>query len=371
MTLPPWLARLKTTLPAWIDRVTHPEGAGRFRYALDAYEPFDIDSSHMMHNVIYTTGGGRAGLPDDARKRAWIDYLLSHQRPEDGLLIDPAIERHILAAGDEPTPLERFNARLWTSRNALCTVMELGGRPRYRIQHAQVFADPDALVRFLEQELDWTLPWGSGSRTGAIVLFAHFNRLLGDAHSQAVIEAAVDWLVRKQSPTTGAWTAHDDVPLHQQINGIMKIWIQLLPITDLPIQYPQRVIDLCLEGIARDAFIAEKLEACSTFDVALVLAIALRATDHRRDEVARLARELLPRFEPMCRPDGAMSYYPDRSLDNHGGIRLAAAGAQSDVVGTSLHAHAIALLADLAGWRDELGWTPLTEWRMRLPQLVS
>lgn len=28
------------------------------------------------------------------------------------------------------------------------------------------------------------------------------------------------------------------------------------------------------------------------------------------------------------------------------------------------------VLADLVGWRSELGWTPLTDWRMRLPVLL-
>ena len=60
--LPRWLSDLKRSLPTWIDRVAHPTGGGRYRFAIDAFEPFDLDSSHMLHNVVFTTGGGRDGL---------------------------------------------------------------------------------------------------------------------------------------------------------------------------------------------------------------------------------------------------------------------------------------------------------------------
>jgi hypothetical protein len=246
------------------------------------------------------------------------------------------------------------------------TVTELGGKPRYPIAHEEVFRTAQALISHI-QSLDWSLPWAAGSRTGAVVLFQHFNRLLGDERSDDLIRAAVGWLVARQRPDSGAWSnGSSDVSLHQLINGIMKIWIQLLPITNLPVQYPERVIDLCIRGIRDDPFITRKLEACSVFDVALVLDIALRHTDHRREEVAQLARACLPRFEAMVAPDGAFSYYPGHSLDSHNGLLLGPIKNQSDAVGTSVHCHAIALLTNLAGLGDELTWTPLTEWRMQL-----
>ena len=60
--LPRWLSDVKTTVPAWVDQVAHSEGPGRYRFAIDAYEPYDLDSSHMLHNVVFTVGGDSTEL---------------------------------------------------------------------------------------------------------------------------------------------------------------------------------------------------------------------------------------------------------------------------------------------------------------------
>jgi hypothetical protein len=156
------------------------------------------------------------------------------------------------------------------------------------------------------------------------------------------------------------------VPPHNLINGVFKIWIQMLNITDLPVQYPDQVIDLCLRGLQVDPVLREQADACSVFDVALVLDIALRHTSHRRDEVAALCRAYIPKLEPLLRPDGAFSYHPGRSLIRHARLALAPVKDQSDVAGSAITVHALALLANLCGLREALGWTPLTEWRLGL-----
>lgn len=363
--LPRWLMDLKRTLPEWIDRMSHPDGPGRYRFAVDAFAPYDLDSSHMFHNIVFTTGGGKRGLPDTRQQKQWIEYLLDLQREEDGWMIDTGMERCLQCAGAQPTDAELLSLRRWTTRNGLLTVTEMGGKPRFRMAHAEMFRSPAKLIAHLDH-LDWSLPWSAGSHAGAAILFQHFNRLLGDDDSEELIKAAVNWLIKKQDPATGSWSDGGDVSLHQRINGIMKIWNQVLPITDMPIQYPERVIDLCIRGIHEDPLIAEKIEACSVFDVALVLDTALRVTNHRREEIVELAHSFLPRFEVMLAPDGAFSYFPGRSLDSHSGLLLGPVKHQSDAVGTSMHCHAIALLANLGGFRNELRWIPLTEWRMNL-----
>ena len=362
--LPTWLEQIKRTLPGWIERLAHSDGPGRYRFAVDAYEPYDLDSSCLVQNIMATTGIGGI-LPDDALRQAWIDYLLGLQRPADGLLIDEGMERHIVCEGDEPTDEERFTARRWTSRNGLTTVIEMGGQPRYRLQHDEAFETPEQIVAYMEG-LDWSNPWSAGSWAGAVVFFQHFNRLLGDAKAEAIIRAGVDWLATRQDPKTGAWTDGSETPLNVLINGIFKVWIQAIPRTGLPVQYPDRVIDLCVRGMRESPALSKQADACSIFDVALVLDTALRFTEHRRDEVAELAAAYLPKYEPFCRPDGALSYGADGSLAVHGKLALAPVTDQSDAAGTAIHVNGLSLLCSLCGLRDELGWTPTTEWRMGL-----
>jgi hypothetical protein len=366
MKLPAWLDAMRTTVPAWLARVRHASGPGRYRFALDAYQPYDLDSSCMAENIV----GVLHGLPAAAERRAWCDYLCSLQRPEDGLLIDPGMERHIITNHAKPTEEEVFNVRRWTSRNGLVTVLELGGVPRYRLAHKECFRTRAETEAYLDG-LNWKGPWGAGSWAGATVWFHHLNRLLGDESADVVVQAAVDWLLRRQDPQTGAWSdGSPDIPLHQLINGIFKVWIQAIPCAHLPVQYPERVVDLCIRGLREDPVLTGTPDACSIFDVALVLDTALRSCDHRRDEVAGLMAACLPRFEPMVRSDGAFSYSPTGSLASHGGLSLAPVKDQSDITGTAINCSAIALVCNLCGLRNELGWTPTTEARMGLGRIA-
>jgi hypothetical protein len=365
--LPDWLGRVREYLPGWIDRVTHDASRGQFRQAVEAREPYDIHTSNLMRTVIYTVRDD-ANLPNSAQRSGWVEYLLSHQRPEDGLMVDPAVERHIVMSGDAPPERQVFNIRHMLTRNVLGTVCFLGGKPRYRLSHEECFGTPAEIVARLER-LNWRNPWGAGSWAGAAVLFQHYNRLLGDDRAEALVRAAVDWLARRQDPATGAWSdGSPGISLHRLINGIFKVWIQLLPVTDLPVQYPERVIDLCVRGLHEDPVLGRNPDACSIFDVAFVLDVALRFSDHRRQEVAELARAHLPLLEPMARPDGGFSYGPD-PLVRHSNLDLSPQKDQSDAFGTALVCQAAALLANLAGLRGELGWTPPTERRMSLPSM--
>lgn len=359
--LPGWLNDARRTVPQWIQRVSHKDGAGRYRFALDAYEPYDLDSSCMIENVRLTIEGP---LPK-AERKAWTDYLVGLQEPEEGWLIDAGMERHVIAQGRQPAPQEIFAVRRWTTRNGLCTVIELGGTPRFPLAHQECFPDRAAVHRHLDS-MNWGKPWGCGSQAGGIIWFHRLNQMMGDTRAQEVVDAAVEWLLRKQNPETGAWSDGSDVRLNSLVNGIFKIWIQAIPAAHLPVQYPEKVVDLCIRALREDPALVNTPDACSIFDVALVLDTALRFCDHRRDEVAELSAQSLPRIEPLYREDGAFSYGPTGSLRSHGGLHLAPVKMQSDAPGTAITVSAISLLCNLCGLRKELGWAPTTETRMGL-----
>lgn len=366
-TLPAWLQQVRETLPGWVEAVRYDgEGHGRYRFAIDAYEPYDLDSSRMLESVVLITGGGLDALTEQQRGE-WIAYLRDLQRPEDGLMIDPGMERHILSAGPEPTAEEVAKVRGFTTRNGLCTILDLKGTPKYPMKNEIAVDSPDGMRAYLDG-LHWHNPWGAGSWAGLGLVFQHINRVCGDERAGDIIQAGVDWLHAHQDPETGGWPRGSQAAPHRIINGIFKLWIQAIPITDLKVQYPEKVVDFCLHGLGTDPALQGTPDACSIFDVGLVLDTALRFTDHRRDEVAELCRTYLEgdAFVPLMRPDGAFSYGPDGSLRSHGGLNLAPVKDQSDATGTAIVCEAIAFLANLGGLRDELGWAPCTEWRMGL-----
>jgi len=199
--LPDWLAEARRTVPQWIKRISHADGPGRYRFALDAYEPYDLDSSSMIENTRLSI----EGMPPEQERQAWVDYLLSMQRAEDGFLIDSGMERHIITQGPEPTEDETFNVRRWTTRNGLTSVIELGGKPLHPIAHKERFRTAEETEAYLEG-LHWHNPWGAGSWAGALIWYHRINHMLGDESAGVVVRTAVDWLRRRQEPATGAWS---------------------------------------------------------------------------------------------------------------------------------------------------------------------
>lgn len=357
-SLPAWLTDLQQTLPAWLAQLSHPDGPGRYRFALDAYEPYDLDSTTMAWNTIQATG---CVALSEADRQGWGDYLTGLQRAEDGLMIDAGMERHIITEHPAPTAEEVATVRRWTTRNGLMTLLNLGGTPRFALAHDEAFTTPEEMVAYLEG-LHWHNPWGAGSWAGAVIFFQYLNQRMGDPNAARIIQTGVDWLLARQEPGLGGWSDGSDVAPHVYVNGIFKVWIQLLACADFPIQYPEAVLDTCLTTWRESAALTGVPDACSIFDVAFVADVALRYTDHRRDEVAELAAAAFLGFEPLLRADGAFSYTPTGSLQSHGGLHLGPVKDQSDLPGTAILTQAVALLANLAGLRDELGWTPMSEW---------
>lgn len=128
--LPDWLLHVKESLPGWVDRLAHPAGPGRYRFSADAYEPYEIFSSNMMRAVMFTIGGGARGLPTEEERLRWAEYLMGFQRPEDGLLVDPALERRLIGKNGPATAEEIYGIRHMLTRNCTNTAIMLGGRDR-------------------------------------------------------------------------------------------------------------------------------------------------------------------------------------------------------------------------------------------------
>ncbi|MDP7129712.1 MAG: hypothetical protein QF437_04450 [Planctomycetota bacterium] len=360
-TLPDYVHRLKETIPAWMERLEHPDGIGRYRFALEAFMPYDTLSSAMAHCVMNIVQPEHPYLCDSEKALAWADYLLSYQI-EDGHIADVAHEDCTLSGedGEPPSEQARFDNRRGQTRNILYIACQLGRLPRHRQTHDDGFTNPNELVAWLDG-LHWHNPWGAGSWASAVLSFQFFNKLLGDEDAAAMIETGRQWLTERQDPKTGTWSDGSDIAPHILVNGIFKVWMGI-PFHGVPVQYCEKVIDLCIETLLHDPAVCERFDACSVFDVATVLDVCLRHVEHRKDEIAELAAGYLPELECMVQPDGGMSYLPEGPVH-----RLSPKIRQSELGGTALHCQALALLANLCGLRDELGWVPCTEWHVGYP----
>jgi hypothetical protein len=384
--LPDYAEEAMETIPNWLEELEHSEGAGRYRAAVDAFEPYETYSTWMARRILQFVQ--EEGVSEEQRTD-WIEYVRGHQR-ENGMFHDERLERRMLIDYEDDDHLEWMdehghdNSHIyymqgrsiywidWTT-TAMGILDALGGEPKYPVpeelpEQARVEDDHDPWeappekflyddgeeMRAYLEGLDWTDPWGASQWTGRVISRHRLAESFYDRDVDAVIDAAVDWLTEKQDPETGAWF-DGDPPLHARINGIYKIWKGLLGSTDLPVQYPDSVVDLCIEALETDPRLTGIPDSLCIWDAGLVSNVALEVTDHRRDELTELAAEAMPKLEAMYRPDGAFSYTPYGSTGIFGPFKLSPAKNQSDIGGTGIVLSATAELATLCGLREEWG----------------
>ena len=355
-TVPDWVLGLKTSIPDWVEAIRAPAGYGRYRFAIDAFEPFDLCSSECVYGIRRILDGGSDSFLSDDERSGWVTYLRDLQR-EDGMLIDPALDRRLVRTDERPIEESLLSMRAGHTRNGLQMLHALGGRPRYALRTPDIFVEPAGMIEYLEA-LDWQNPWGAGSWAGGSILKHWLSREFGEPGAgtagTVVIGAGIDWLLRNQDPETGAWFRGDGVPVHNLINGIFKVWIQLAKPLSFPIQYPDKVIDLCIRGLRTDPMLGELADACSIFDVALVLDVALGETEHRREESAELVAGYLETLRKKVRPDGAFSYWDGPPFRAVSSVRLAPDTDQADALATALNMQSLLHVCRICGL--SIGW---------------
>ena len=156
-----------------------------------------------------------------------------------------------------------------------------------------------------------------------------------------------------QDETTGSWFIGDP-PIPQKVNAAMKVLL-IYDLIGMPFRWPERLIDFCLAAATED-------DACHNVDIIYVLHQCNYWTPHRRADIQAFAERRLKAIRNHVKPDGAFSFFPDRAGTHYyAGLRVSKGLPESDIHGTHLLVWASTLIADLLGFRDELGWKlPIT-----------
>lgn len=223
-----------------------------------------------------------------------------------------------------------------------------------RLAFAEPYLEPLQLEAWLSRR-DLRDPWLEGNNIVNLGGFLLAFRRYGDAATRGKAEAALGllfaWHDRLQEPSTGFWgvgQASDPTRALHAMAGSMHNF-HLWYATDRPLDYHERAIDYALSRPP------EVDSACIDVDLVDLLVHGLDRTRHRRDEVHRWLRTLLPRLLAFQNPDGG---FPDvldgvRRLD--GWVRgYEEPQGLSNTFATWFRWIAIAMVADALwpGWRD-------------------
>lgn len=187
----------------------------------------------------------------------------------------------------------------------------------------------EEITHFLDN-LDWQRPWGAGSRSAILAVFlaTQAPRFLDQTAFQTSVSDFEAYIATLANAETGAYFRGPAPNHHQLVNGAMKV-LTGLDWLDIPIHYPEKLIDTCLAELP-------KSDGCHLVDAVYVLYRSLQQTDHRRDEIKGYLTQVLEMVKPHFNLDGGFSYYVGRSQTAYYGVRAATGQPVSDLHGTIL-----------------------------------
>jgi len=357
MSAPNWLLDMRDGIWEWMVSLRDPEYPGRFQWCkagsvIRPSHETGLGTSALALKVGYQIN--RLADVDTEKLGQWADYICSFQKKPPHRHAGFFEDRLLLRIADRNAGWFKKDImmRRAETRQACAALLGAGTKPRFPV--LQVPGSPEAIGRYLNS-LPWEKnPWSAGSHAGHLMFFVKMNADVfgicdGYERLAPVILGQLDNL---QDETTGSWFV-DDPPIPQKVNAAMKILL-IYDLIAMRFRWPERLIDLCLAA-------ANENDACHAVDIIYVLHQCSRWTSHRRGDIRAFAERKLDFIRNHVKSDGAFSFFPDRTGTDYYGLRVARGLPESDIHGTHLLVWLTTLIADLLGFRKELGWNlPVT-----------
>lgn len=349
-----WIYHLKNDVPFFLERLKGKTAPGFFQYSLsgdlsDETRHWGLGNTVFAIKIFYTLRLLDT-LPrsdrDDMKK-----FIVSF-RSDQEMIFDPLMARRAFWRDKLSAIKHRdFNNFFHTqtiraeTRQAVSALLLLGEQTS--LYPADLPKTAQEVQQYLER-LDWTKPWGAGSHFSHLLFFlAH-----SDLHQKnLLIDSATSWINKIQDEQTGCWFKGTPT-LQQKINGAMKVLTGLKAADRMTIAQPERLIDTAL-GAKNDR------QACDHFNVIYVLTYASEASGHayRDEEIRRFALDRLDQYHRHYWPErGGFSYFLGKANDLYYNAAVSYGLAEPDIHGTVLFLWGIALISQILGIEDKLGF---------------
>jgi hypothetical protein len=292
-----------------------------------------------------------------SQQAAWIALLKSFQKDEYRLLgrtyqnafIDPPVVNYLASQVSwrqrlgglilRPRPLT-FVQQVITAetKQAIATLAEIG---EVTEQPYRGFLVTSADIKNYLLCLDWTQPWGAGGQASALVVFLKIEapRFLGPDKAQALADSCVSFFENLADSATGGYFKAKLLERSQLINGAMKV-LTALDWLEVPIHYPEKLIDTCLEHLPLP-------EGCYLVDAIYILYRCLQQTEYKRGEIQVYCIQVLDMIRQHYQPDGGFSYYLSRSQTTYYNTPISRGLTESDIHGTCLLTWALAMIFEI------------------------
>jgi len=199
--------------------------------------------------------------------------------------------------------------------------------------------------------LNWKNPWSASSHISHLLFFLKYNQT--HFKSRDIDEDLVKFTLKEvqhyQQSEDGSWyDSSVRISPSDKVNSAMKMMIAYNTAGSYEFNYPERLIDLCLNTI-------NSTHACNHFNIVCVLYYTCKLTDYRKHEILDYVTERIKLYlEHYWEQHGAFSFFKGKSNSIYYNAKISRGFAEPDIHGTVMFINGLALIADLLNIREKL-----------------
>jgi len=354
-----WVTSLRDGVAEFLQVLQAVDQPGRFLPCLHELTPegrtATLGFSCFALKIYYTLGLWEKLHPHD--REIWIAFLKSFQgegKPKgerlahNAFIDEPIITylihqtpwyRRLIESVLPPNHLTHLQRTIIAeTKQAIATLAQVGESAD---KPYGGFPKTEKDVKNYLASLDWMQPWGAGAHASALAVFlkSQAPRFLKPEETQRLLDACICFIEAVADRETGAYFKGSLPGYGMLINGAMKV-LTALDWLEVPIHYPERLIDTCLERLPSS-------EGCHLVDAVYVLYRCSKQTRYNRAQIQSYSAQVLDMIKRHHNPDGGFSYDIGRSQTCYYGVPISQGFAESDIHGTCLLTWAIAMILEI------------------------
>lgn len=230
------------------------------------------------------------------------------------------------------------------SKQAIATLNQIGSKNEKPYDNFPIREDIPIFIN----SFDWTRPWHAGSHFSSLCVFSATQ--LDKSEYLKSKEILYNNVTLFSNKNTGSYYKGKQPSPKEVINGAMKV-LTGLDWLELPIHYPEKLIDFCLNIIPEN-------DGCDIVDLVYVLFRASKESDYKKKEVVDYLLQTIDLIMNQSYEDGGFSYFLNKSQTHYGGLLISEGRPTPDIHGTLLLNWALSMIDNLSE-TNQLNWNIL------------
>ncbi len=341
-----WLKELKIKIPEFLKLLKYNK-SGLYKYTLSG-DYFDDAINWGLGQAVFATKIYYMMDILTESDRSELSNFINSFQDEKGYIHDPLIERvsrirRIVSSIRSRDFNNFFNeqTRRAETRQSFAAMQCLGRQPN--LPYLKIPYTKEDISTYINH-LNWFEPWGAGSHVSHLLFFLNYNKKFFHVYANETEELINHSLVvvNRYQQKDGAWYASGaNIPIHQRVNGAMKMMTAYEAAERHDFDNSDGLIDLCLSTV-NDG------HACNNFNIICVLYHCSKKTDYRRSEIETYFFERLKLYKNHYWPEyGGFSFYERKAGSFYYGAKISKGLPEPDIHGTVLFLWGITLICEL------------------------